>query len=124
MRHIDNINLKKELSDADLLRLLNFCETEFGYYGEYQFNNTEGLMELIDSFEFNTREIIDMLYKNKYIKIDDDFLYYNGGGRQLKTENRKDNIDAYVDRILHNISNGELKEMIQDCLQEEICFDR
>ena len=65
-----------------------------------------------------------MLYKNKYIKIDDDFLYYNGGGRQLKTENRKDNIDAYVDRILHNISNGELKEMIQDCLQEEICFDR
>ena len=89
MRHINDINLKKELSDADLLRLLNFCETEFGYYGEYEFNNTEGLMELIDSFEFNTREIKAAKYG-----------------------------------IPRPISNGELKEMIQDCFQEEICFDR
>ena len=29
-----------EISDSDLIRILNFCETEFGYYGQYEFNNT------------------------------------------------------------------------------------
>ena len=121
MRYINEIDLKQELSDSSLLRLLNFCETEFGSYGDYEFNNTEGLMEIIDLHELNIRQIVDMLYKNKSIKNDDDFLFFNSNG--LSTENRKDNINDYIETIMHYISNGELQQMIRDELQEDICFE-
>ena len=121
MRSINEINLKKELSNSDLIRILNFCETEFGYYGDYEFNNTEGLMEIINSYEFDIRQVVDLLYKNKSIKSDDDFLYFSPNG--LISENRKDNINSYINIILHNISNGELREILQDCLQEDIYFE-
>lgn len=121
MRNINEINLKKELSDSDLIRILNFCETEFGYYGDYEFNNTEGLIEIIDLYELDIRQIVDLLYKNKNINNDDDFLYFSSNG--LISENRKDNINSYINTILHNISNGELREILQDCLQEDICFE-
>lgn len=122
MKHINEIDLKKELSDSDLIRILNFCEQEFGYGGQYEFNNKNGLSEIIVNYNIDHQTTIDLLYKNKNIRNNDDFIYYDGFGN-IKTENRKNEINTYIDIIMHNISNGELKELLEECLNEQIIFN-
>lgn len=108
-----------EISDSDLIRILNFCETEFGYYGQYEFNNTEGLLEIINNFDMPVNEIIDNLYKNKDLNNDDDFLYFH---THLKSYNRKDLLNDLKSNEKH-FCNGELQEIIKNSFNFEIEFE-
>lgn len=116
--NIKDVDFTK-ISDSDLIRILNFCETEFGYYGQYEFNNTEGLLEIINNFDMPVNEIIDNLYKNKDLNNNDDFLYFD---THLKSYNRKDLLNHLKSNEKH-FCNGELQEIIKDSFNFEIEFE-
>ena len=76
IKHIDEINFSDALDNSDLIRLSNSIELEFGNHGQFEFNNTEGVIEIITDFEMDTKEIVDLLYNNNDIKNNDEFLFY------------------------------------------------
>lgn len=122
IKHIDEINFSDALDNSDLIRLSNFIELEFGNHGQFEFNNTEGVMEIITDFEMDTREIVDLLYNNNDIKNNDEFLFYDCGNRYLSSENRKWVFDFVMQSINADLCNGEFKEIVEDCLGYQITY--
>lgn len=118
MIEIEEIFNKLNLDEK--LRCLNFCEIEFGCYGYYGRNNLEEIKEaLICEYECSQEEIIDMLYKNKYFNEDEVCFYTNGRTLESVSENI---IEDEWDFVTDNICNGELREMIEDIIGEEINY--
>lgn len=104
----------------DRLRCLNFCEIEFGECGYYDYNNIDGVREaLIHEFECSQIEIIDMLYKNEDFCNKDKFFYTNGRYIMSVSE---DFIRLEFDVVIKNLCNGELKEMIEDMINDDINY--
>lgn len=104
----------------DRLRCLNFCEIEFGYGGYYDYNNLDGVKEaLINEFECSQIEIIDMLYRNEDFSDRDKFFYTNGRYIMSVSE---DFIRNEFDIVIKNLCNGELKEMIEDMINDDINY--
>ena len=112
----DEININK-YNDIDLIRIANYCENEFGNYGQYDCNTNEGVKDMADIFEWNHIEIIDLLYKNKNIKENDEFIYSNG--RSLESLSKKDFQELVQNLINQNYCNGELQEIIQDAFPKD-----
>ena len=122
IKHINEINFSDAFDNSDLIRLSNFIELEFGNHGQFEFNNTGGLTEIIVDFEMDTNEIIDLLFQNDKINNNDEFLYYDGGDRYLRSENRKFLFDFVMGSIPDDLSNGEFKEIVEECLGYEIIY--
>lgn len=120
MKHFNDIKIT-DFCDDDLIRIANFCEMEFGDYGDYEFNDFEGLLYIIHEFEFDSGEIAELLYNNKEIKEEDAFLYCSG--KSLYSINTEDMYDIVKHLLIQNISNGELKEIVQECLEIDLEFD-
>lgn len=109
-----------KLDDWGRIRCLNFCEIEFGYGGYYGINNLEEIKEaLICEFECSVEEVIDMLYKNECFDENSEFFYTNG--RSLESMSAKFIKDDF-DFVTDNICNGELKEMIEDMIGDDINY--
>lgn len=102
------MNRKYDISDC--IRILNFCELEFGDGGQYEFNNEEGLREIIEDFEFNPMEVISLLYLNDRIKKDDEILYCNG--RSLKSFNENFIVKEVIKEFVQNESNNRFIDFI------------
>ena len=120
MKNYNEININ-EYDDIDLIRIANYCENEFGYYGQYDYNTTEGIRDMTDNFEWNHIELIDLLYKNKEIKDNDEFIYTNG--RMLESLNKKELQEIVQHLIDKNYCNGELQEIIKEALNEDGIFE-
>ena len=118
MIEVEQIFNKLDLDDK--IRCLNFCEIEFGYCGYYGRNNLEEIKEaLICEYECSQEEIIDMLYKNDCFNEDEVCFYTNGRTLESISENIiNDNWSFVTD----NICNGELKEMIEDMINDTINY--
>lgn len=104
----------------DRLRCLNFCEIEFGIGGAYGWNNQEEIKEiLLEDFECSAEEILDMFYKNQYFNDEEKFFYTTGRGIETISENIiKDEFTFVTD----NLCNGELKEMIEYMIDDDINY--
>lgn len=117
---IETKEIFNKLDWNDRLRCLNFCEIEFGNYGWYGFNNIEEIKEaLIYDFECSTEEVIDMLYKNDCFNENEAFFYTNGRYMMSVSE---DFIRDGFDIVIKNLCNGELKEMIEDMIYDDINY--
>lgn len=103
------------------LRCLNYCEVEFGFFRYYGRNNIQDVKEaLITEFECTTEEVIDILYNNKDFHKEDEFFITNG--RYLHGISQNQIEDDFEEIVLHNLCNGELRQIIEDETQEKINY--
>lgn len=94
------------------IKLLNYCECEFGEYGEYAINTDDGMDSLMESMEWNSEEIKDLLYNND--ELDKPILFSCCGGRGLESISIKDMNNNLLEMIKQNINNKNLIFEISD----------
>ena len=120
-KYFNEINFSDAFDNSDLIRLSNFIETEFTYNNGFDFNNREGLNNILYDYNLDTIEdVIDLLFKNDNLKRVDEFLFFDLETKSLKSINRKWLFDYVMRHIPNDLCNGEFKEIVEDCLGYEI----
>lgn len=118
--YYEDIDFSKELNNTALIQLSNFIEYEFGYSGMFDYNNKNGVEEIMYDYRMNYSEIIELLYNNNEIKNTDEFIYYNAHNGTLKSVNKKWLLDYIMNSIPSDLCNGEFKELIESHLGYKI----
>ena len=110
-----------KISIDGMIRAINFYEFEFNDGAIYGRNNLEEIKEvLLQDFECSAEEIIDMLYHNQYFNQYSQFFYTNG--KYIEDVKEDEIKDIFSIRVIDNISNGELREIIEDEIGETIIY--